>query len=46
MARGKAFQEATILHGMELTEDEVIFTVEEVPMPFVLTDIPMFPRLA
>ena len=30
MARGTVFETATILHGMELTNDEVKVTVEEV----------------
>jgi len=30
VARGKVFKATTILHGMELSEDEVKVTVEEV----------------
>jgi len=55
---GKVFGAATVLHGMELSKDEVKVTVEEVLMLFALVpvptdevytmaqDIPMFPRLA
>ena len=30
VARGKVFEAATVLHGMELSEDEVKVTVEQV----------------
>jgi len=34
VARGKAFEAATVLHGMELSEDEVKVTVEDLnPSP-------------
>jgi len=36
VARGKVFEAAIILHGMELSEDEVKVTVEEVLMSFAL----------
>ena len=36
VARGKVFEVATVLHGMELSEDEVKVTVEEVLMSFAL----------
>jgi len=40
VARGKVFEAATILHGMELSEDEVKVTVEEVLVPFALVPMP------
>ena len=40
VARGKAFEAATILHGMELAEDEVKVTVEEVLVPSALVPRP------
>ena len=40
MAREKVFEAITVLHGMELSEDEVKVTVEEVLMPFVLVPVP------
>jgi len=40
MARGKVFEEATILHGMELSEDEVKVTIEEVLVSFALFLVP------
>ena len=40
MARGKLFEAATVLHGMELSDDEVKVTVEEVLMPFALVPVP------
>ena len=40
VACGKVFEAATILHGMELSEDEVKVTVEEVLVPFVLVLVP------
>jgi len=39
VAHGKVFEVAIVLHGMELLEDEVKVTVEEVLVPFAL--IPM-----
>jgi len=36
VARGKVFEAATVLYGMELSEDEVKVTVEEVLMSFAL----------
>jgi len=57
VARGKVFEAATVLHDMELSEDEVKVTVKEVLVPFALVlvqqicifygiSIPMFLRLA
>jgi len=40
VARGKVFEATTVLHGMELSEDEVKVTVEEVLMPFALVPVP------
>jgi len=40
VTRGKVFEAATILHGMELLEDGVKVTVEEVLMPFALVVVP------
>jgi len=40
VARGKVFEVATVLHGMELLEDEVKVTVEEVLMPYALVLVP------
>ena len=40
VARGKVFEAATVLHGIELSEDEVKVTVEEVLMPFALVPVP------
>jgi len=40
VARGKVFEVATVLHGMELSEDEVKVTVEEVLMLFTLVPVP------
>jgi len=40
VARGKVFEVATVLHGMELSEDEVKVTVEEVLMPYALVPVP------
>jgi len=40
VARGKVFEAATVLHGMELSKDEVKVTVEEVLMPFALVPVP------
>jgi len=40
VAREKVFEAATILHGMELSEDEVKVMVEEVLMPFALVPMP------
>ena len=40
VARGKVFEVATVLHGMELSEDEVKVTVEEVLMSFALVPMP------
>jgi len=40
MAREKVFEAATVLHGMELSEDEVKVTVEEVLMSYVLVPVP------
>ena len=40
VARGKVFEAATILHGMELSEDEVKVTVEEVLVSFALVRMP------
>jgi len=40
VARGKVFEVATVLHGMELSEDEVNVTVEEVLMPYALILVP------
>ena len=40
VARGKVFEAATILHGMELSEDEVKVTVEEVLVSFALVLVP------
>ena len=36
MACGKVFEATIVLHGMELSEDEVKVTVEEVLVPFTL----------
>jgi len=33
------FEAATVLHGMELSEDEVKVMVEEVPVPFALVPV-------
>ena len=40
VAREKVFEAATVLHGMELSEDEVKVTVEEVLMSFALVPVP------
>jgi len=40
VARGKVFEAATVLHGIELSEDEVKVTVEEVLMSFALVPVP------
>jgi len=40
MAHGKAFKASTILHGMELLEDEVKVMIEEVPVLFALLHVP------
>jgi len=40
VACGKVFEAATVLHGMQLAEDEVKVTVEEVLMPFALVPMP------
>jgi len=40
VARGKVFEAATVLHGMELSEDEVKVTVEEVLVLFALVPMP------
>jgi len=40
VARGKVFEAAIVLHGMELLEDEVKVTVEEVLMPYALVLVP------
>jgi len=40
VARGKLFEATTVLHGMELSEDEVKVTVEEVLMSFALVLVP------
>jgi len=40
VAHRKAFEVATILHGMELSEDEVKVMVEEVPVSFALVHVP------
>jgi len=40
VARRKVFEAVTNLHGMELSEDEVKVTVEEVLMPFALVLVP------
>jgi len=40
VARGKVFEAATVLQDMELSEDEVKVTVEEVLMPFTLGHVP------
>ena len=40
VARGKVFEVATVLHGMELSEDEVKVTVDEVLMLFALVPVP------
>jgi len=40
VARGKVFEAATILHGMELSEDEVKVMVEEVLVSFALVHVP------
>ena len=40
VARGKVFEATTVLHGMELLEDEVKVTVEEVLMSFTLVSVP------
>ena len=42
MARGKLFEATTILHGMELLEDEVKLTVEEVLVLFALVLVPTY----
>ena len=42
MARGKVFEAATVLHGMELSEDEVKVMVEEVLMSFALVPVPTY----
>jgi len=41
VARGKVFEAATVLHGMELLEDEVKVTLEEVLMLFALVPVPI-----
>jgi len=38
--RGKVFVVATILHGIELSEDDVKVMVEEVLVPFALVLVP------
>ena len=40
VARGTVFEAATVLHGMELTEDEVKVSVEEVVIPDALVPVP------
>ena len=40
VASGKVFEAAIVLHGMELSEDEVKVTVEEVLMPYALVPVP------
>jgi len=40
VAREKVFEAATVLHGMELVEDEVKVTVEEVLMSYALVPVP------
>ena len=40
VAHGKVFEAATVLHGMELSEDEVKVTVEEVLMSYALVPVP------
>ena len=40
VARGKVFEAAIVLHGMELSEDEVKVTVEQVLMSFALVPVP------
>ena len=40
VARGTKFEAATILHGMELADDEVKVTVEEVIIPDALVPVP------
>jgi len=40
VARGKVFEVATILHGMDLLEDEVKVTVNEILVPFSLVPVP------
>ena len=42
VARGKVFEAATILHGMELPEDEVKVTVDEVLVLFALVPVPTY----
>ena len=39
VARGKVFEAPTVLHGMELSENEVKVTVEEVLMSFALVSV-------
>jgi len=41
VAHGKVFEAAIVLHGMELSEDEVKVTVEEVLMLFALVLMPI-----
>ena len=40
VARGKVFEVATVLYGMELSEDEVKVAVEEVLVLFALVPMP------
>jgi len=40
VVRGKVFEAATVLHSIELSEDEVKVTVEEVLMPYALVPVP------
>ena len=40
VARGKVFEAATVLHGIELSKDEVKVMVEKVLMPFALVLVP------
>ena len=40
VARGKVFEAVIVLHGMELSEDEVKVTVDEVLMLFALVHVP------
>ena len=40
VARGKVFEAATVLHGMDLSKDEVKVTVEKVLMSYALVPVP------
>jgi len=40
VTHGKVFEASTILHGMELLQDEVKVMVEEVLVPFALVLVP------